>query len=242
MLVAMATAGVSTGCTKWGTHNVYGKTSEVSRTLLGSPQIAETKSSSASAGFAVGTAPGVAAGGFAGESGSMVRKHCIQEARIEYVQPYEIHPVPVRRKLDVAGGVAAAFVGLGVIVGAKIASTTIFEPDDPLYEPPPDPTAGYVLGGLGMVGGIGLIAYSYTRLPAGPAPAIVPSERRWEETRFVEATGCGLVPGDRAGTDRGKASEGDVETRLRKLERLRKDGIISEKEYRKKKQELLDQL
>jgi hypothetical protein len=35
-------------------------------------------------------------------------------------------------------------------------------------------------------------------LPKGPTPAPQRGERRWTETRYVEATGCGLTPADRA--------------------------------------------
>ena len=87
---------------------------------------------------------------------------------------------------------------------------------------------------------------SYAFLPSGPQPAPTNHERRWTETLFVEATGCGLVPADRPGTrpppiDAPPQAD-DVETRLRKLDDLRRAGVITEQEYQRKRREILDSL
>ena len=256
MLVALAPA-----CTHWGTTAVYGQRREVGRRLLGAPQVAQTSSSSMSAGFAGASATSAdgrrtgTVAGLSGSSGSMTRTHCIQEAEIDYEQPYQVVGKAEGRGLDVAGGALTSFLGLGVMVGASARSDTIFEPGDPLYEEPPSSTPGLLIGGAMLVGGIAWIAYSYNSLPKGPAPRPQPQMRRWTSTEFVEATGCGLVPADVPGArppalaptptptrDPSPAPQGDVAARLKKLEELRAAGLVTEQEYQAKRRELLDQL
>src|SRR5689334_21886801 len=80
-------------------------------------------------------------------------------------------------------------IGL-IVVGHESASQdTFFQPGDPLYEPPPDPTTGYVVGGSMMAAGAGLLIYSFAALPKQPQ-----SKREWVETGLVESTGC-VMPG-----------------------------------------------
>ncbi len=258
VLVLMATAPA---CTHWGSTTAYGPRREVGRRLLGAPQIAQTSSSSMSAGFAGASATspdgrrtGTVAG-LSGSSGSMTRTHCIQEAEIDYEQPYQIVARVEGRPLDVAGGVALGFLGLAVMVGASQRGDTVFEPGDPFYEEPPSATPGLLLGGAMVAGGIGTIWYSYSKLPKGPPPAARPQLRTWTSTEFVEATGCGLVPADQPGlrpvrpadpprppvTDPAPAS-GDIAARLKKLDELRAAGLITEAEYQQKRKALIDQL
>jgi hypothetical protein len=138
-----------------------------------------------------------------------------------------------------------------VMVAAKISSTTIFEPGDPLYEPPPSPTPGYLLGGAMLGGGIGLIAYSFGSLPKGPKPETRVSTRQWVQEEMVESTGCGL-PGDpslahnapqpQPQPQPAAAGEGDVNARLKKLDQLRASGLITEAEYQRKRKAILDEI
>lgn len=254
-IAAFTLASTLAACTHWGTTTTFGQRRELGRRLLGAPQIAQTSSSSMSAGFAGASATsydGRRTGTVAGldaSSGSMTRTHCIQEAEIDYEQPYTLVAQPEGRTLDVAGGVALGFLGLGVMVAAQQRSSTIFEPGDPLYEEPPSSTPGMLLGGAMLVGGIGTIWYSYSHLPKGPAPAPRTQVRRWTATEFVEATGCGLVPADQPGarppaptdTERTPRS-GDVAARLKKLDELRAQRLITEDEYQAKRKALLDEL
>lgn len=226
------------GCTKWGTNTVYGPRHEVARTLLGSPAIATSKSSSLDAGFAgFGTRRGAVAG-LSGSSESMSLTHCVQQAEITYEQPYELQAVPVGRVNDVAGAVLLGVVGLSVMVVAKARSTTIFEPGDPFYEPPPSPTGGYLVGGAMIGAGVGLLAYSFGSLPKGPKPAVQASTKRWQAVELVESTGCGL-PGD-PGVARNAPADPDAMARLRQLDELRAAGTITEAEYQQKRRAILD--
>ncbi len=52
-----------------------------------------------------------------------------------------------------------------------------------------------VIGGVAILGGIALLAYSFNKLPSGTPPQTESHEDDFVETAFVEATGCGL-PGD----------------------------------------------
>jgi hypothetical protein len=183
------------GCTKWGTNTVYGPRREVDRRLVGSPAIATSKSSSVDAGFAGFAGRRAAVAGLSGASESMSLTHCVQQAEITYEQPYELQPVPAGRVNDVAGAVLLGVAGLSIMLVAKMRSDTIFEPGDPLYEPPPSPTGGYLVGGAMIGAGVGLLAYSFGSLPKGPRPAVQASMRTWQAVEWVEATGCGL-PGD----------------------------------------------
>lgn len=251
--VAVSTLGIaSSGCTKWGQRAVYQQPREVERRMVGAPQIARSTSTSGSAGFggasvSDGYGTTVSSGGIAGRAGSFSRTHCIQEAEITYEQPFDLVATPVGRPADAIAGVLFGAAGLTAIAVAAIRSDTIFEPGDPLYEEPADPTAGYIIGGGLIAIGVGWFGYSMAALPKGPPPQTRSDVRVFTETKFVESTGCGLVPADRAagegaggaGDDGGSA---DIRQRLEKLEELREAGLISEEEYARKRQDLLDQL
>jgi hypothetical protein len=235
-LLAVITFG---GCTKWGTNAVYGPRHEVERRLLGSPSVATSKSSSLSAGFAGARGSGVAVAGLSGSTDSLSLTHCVQQAEITYEQPFELQPVPKGRINDVAGAVVLGFVGLSVMVAAKVRSTTIFEPGDPLYEEPPSPAGGYLLGGAMVGAGVGLLVYSFGSLPKGPKPSVQASTKRWQQVEMVESTGCGL-PGDPALAREATPAQTDTAARLQKLDQLRAAGTINEAEYQKKRREILD--
>jgi hypothetical protein len=188
----LATTALLSGCTHWGTATVYGPKHVVEQRLLGEPSLATTSSSNLSAGFAGIHGNGVGVAGLDAGTDSMTRTHCVQQAEVVYEQPYELQPVPEGRPADVAGAVVLGFVGLGVMVAAKISSETIFEPGDPLYEEPPSPVPGYVIGGAMIAGGVGLLAYSFNKLPKGPKPQVQQSKRNWTQTELVEATGCAM--------------------------------------------------
>ena len=228
------------GCTKWGTNAVYGPRHEVERRLLGEPSLATTKSSSLNAGFAGAQGDGIALAGLSGSTDSISRTHCVQQAEITYEQPFELEPVPKGRVNDVAGAVVLGFLGASVMIAAKVRSHTIFEPGDPLYEEPPSPTGGYLLGGAMIGGGIGLLAYSFGSLPKGPKPAVQASTKRWQQVELVEATGCNL-PGDPAVVQKAPPT-GDTAARLHQLDQLRAAGTITEAEYQQKRRAILDSI
>jgi Short C-terminal domain len=238
-------------CAQWGTAATYGQRREVGRRLLGAPQVAQTSSSNLSAGFQGATASNASGtrsatvAGLSGSTDSMTRTHCIQEAEIEYEQPYQLVAQVEKRPLDVAGGVALGAFGLLIMATASARSDTIFEPGDPLYEEPPSATPGLLVGGAMVVGGAGWIWHSYAHLPKGPPPATQQQVRRWTSREFVESTGCGLVPADQPGVTpvpTPTPATGDLATRLRELEQLRASGLVTEQEYQAKRKALLDQL
>ena len=158
--------------------------------MLGEPSLATTSSSNLSAGFAGAQGNGVSVAGLEAGTDSITRTHCVQQAEVYYAQPFELQPVPQGRVNDVAGAVVLGFIGLGVMITAKVRSTTIFEPGDPLYEEPPSPVPGYLLGGAMIATGAGLLAYSFGSLPKGPRPPVQEAKRNWMQTELVEATGC----------------------------------------------------
>ncbi len=206
--------------------------------MLGSPSIATTKSSSLSAGFAGARGDGVAVAGLAGTSDSLTRTHCVQQAEITYEQPFELEPVPQGRVNDGAGAVLLGVAGLSVMLVAKMRSDTFFEPGDPLYEEPPSPTGGYLVGGAMIGAGVGLLAYSFGSLPKGPKPAVQASTKRWQVVELVESAGCGL-PGD-PGIAQNPPTDADTMARLRQLDQLRAAGTITEDEYQTKRRAILD--
>jgi hypothetical protein len=250
MTATVALVGFA-GCTTWGTTEVHGPTREVGRQLLGSPAIAETKSSSLSAGFAGRTNGRSAVAGLGASTDSIKLTHCVQQAEIHYEQPFEIHPKQVGRGKDIAGSIVLGVVGLAIIGSASASQDTFWEPGDPYYEPPPDPTAGYVTGGLFVGAGIGLLAYSFGKLPKQPRPEVQHSKRAWVETKLVESTGCAMplppnvaaapapAPTPAAAAAPAPAAN-DVTARLQKLDSLRASGAITDAEYQRKRKEIID--
>src|ERR1041385_5060157 len=186
----LTSAALLSGCTHWGTQPVYGPKREVGRQLLGEPSLATTSSSALSAGFAGAHGNGVGVAGLEAGTDSISRTHCVQQAEVSYEQPIQYVPVAKGRVNDVAGAVVLGFIGLGVMVAASVSSQTVFEPGDPLYEPPPSPVPGYLIGGGMVAGGVALLAYSFGKLPKGPKPEVQESKRDWVQNELVEATGC----------------------------------------------------
>jgi hypothetical protein len=104
-------------------------------------------------------------------------------------------------------------------------------------------------GGLMVGAGVGLLVYSYARLPKQPAPAVEQRKREWTETSLVEATGCNMgLPGNVAATPAPApmpaaapaAPANDVTARLQKLDALKASGAITDAEYQKKRKEIID--
>ncbi len=251
-LAIVALVGLA-GCTTWGTTNVYGPKREIGRQMLGSPAIAETKSSSLNAGFSGASGGGVAVAGLGANTDSLKLTHCVQQAEIQYEQPFEIHPKTTKRAYDVLGGVSLALIGLIVVGSTSASQDTFWQPGDPYYEPPPDPTAGYAIGGGMMAAGAGLLIYSFAALPKQPKPPVQLSKREWTETRLVESTGCVLpgVPNNVAAAPApapapvvtpapAAAPAGDITARLQKLDALRASGAITDAEYQRKRKEIID--
>ena len=122
-------------------------------------------------------------------------------AQIDYVQDISYESKMEGRALDVAGGLIVGVLGLAVIAGANSSYNSDLEwhnMDPSFFAKPEQPTGAYAMGGIMAIGGAGWLIYSLTSLPKGPAPVRPPTQRRWTETHYVEAQGCGLVPADRA--------------------------------------------
>jgi hypothetical protein len=222
------------GCTHLGRDNVYGPRSEVSRRLIGAPQVAETTTSATSVGFAAGGASdGVsagAAGGLAASSGTVKRTHCVQQAEIDFTQPVHTTPEIHLRWLDVTGAVILGLSGLGMInVGAN-QSDDLRDGHDSDF---------YITGGAMIGAGVGLLLYSYLWVPSR-APGATDAVRSWTETTFIESTGCGLVPADVAPASRGPTP--DAQKRLEQLEELHRAGTITDEEYQQKRRQILDSI
>jgi hypothetical protein len=255
-LTAMVVALVGlAGCTTWGTTHVYGPKREIGRQMLGSPAIAESKSSSLNAGFSGVSGGGLAVAGLGANTESMKLTHCVQQAEIAYEQPFEIHPKTAKRGYDVAGALTLGLIGLIVVGSTSASQDTFWDPGDPYYEAPPDPTAGYAIGGGMMAAGAGLLIYSFAALPKQPKPQIQASKREWVETRLVESTGCNMPAGVPSNVATAPAptpapalapvaapapATNDVTARLQKLESLRASGAITEGEYQRKRKEIID--
>ncbi|HEY5947007.1 MAG TPA: SHOCT domain-containing protein [Kofleriaceae bacterium] len=237
------------GCTTWGTTNVYGPKREIGRQLLGSPAIAESKSSSLNAGFSGQSGGGIAVAGLSGATDSIKLTHCVQQAEIQYEQPFEIHPTTVHRGYDVAGALTLGIIGLIVIGSTSASQDTFWQPGDPYYEPPPDPTAGYAIGGAMVGAGAGLLIYSFAKLPKQPRPVVQQSRREWVESRLVESTGCAMGLPQNVATAPAPAPQpavapapaaNDVTARLQKLDSLKASGAITDAEYQRKRKEIID--
>jgi hypothetical protein len=210
-----AAIGLLGACTHYGTTVNYGPRNEVARRLIGSPQVEEVTSSNLSAGFGGasvdnGFGTTVAAGNLEGSSGTVKRTHCVQQAQVDYVQPFDVVPQVQHRGYDVAGSIVLGVVGLSII-GAGAQSYSMaqsnynsdlqFYQSNPSFFPmptePTPPTAAYVVGTGALIGAAGWMIYSLTQLPKGTPPSVARQNRTWTETTYVEAQGCGLVPADR---------------------------------------------
>jgi hypothetical protein len=232
VLVGVALAG----CTRWSSTNVYGPQREVGRQLLGSPGVAETKSSSLSAGFAGSARGGSAVAGLGAESESVTLKHCVQKAELTFQQPYQVRPELRGRGWDIAGAVVLGLVGLGGIQSGVQENHDQFEDESG--------TTSIVLGSAFIAAGVGLLAYSYGVVPSRE-PAPTEQSRTWMETRLVEASGCGL-PGEVAQAQAAMPvviqpqPPQDAAARLQQLDKLRAAGAINEADYARKRKEIID--
>lgn len=206
------------GCTSWSTTSYYGPKREVARQLLGAPAIAESSTASLDAGF-VGTG-GVT---IVGSAGGMAIAQCVQQAQILYEQPVTTVPIITGRPLDVGGAILLGVAGLMTITVAEVSSHSLFEERDP--------TPGFIVGGSLVAAGAGLLAYSLGVLPKGPKPEQIRNRREWLETHTVATTGCpsGSPP-----------PPNDIAMRLQQLDHLRASGAITEKEYQRKRKEIID--
>jgi hypothetical protein len=199
------------GCTHWDMQPVYGPPQEVGRHLIGAPQVETTTSTDFSAGGVTSSAPGyaygyygggrVTSGQVSGDGETVTRTHCVQQAQIDYLQPYTLQPVTAGRAWDVLGG-----VGLGLLGGsiALVANQnyndqlSVDQTNPAFFGTPSPPTGAYAIGGALLVGGIAWLGYSLLELPSGPEPQPQNTQQTYTQVQYVESTGCGLVPGDQA--------------------------------------------
>ena len=207
------------GCTSWSTTNYYGPKREVARQLLGAPAITQSRSASLDAGF-VGTGGGVT---IVGTAGGMGIAQCVQQAQILYEQPVTTVPIMTGRPLDVGGAILLAVAGGMTIAVAEVSSHSLFEERDP--------TPGFIVGGSLIAAGAGLLAYSLGVLPKGPKPDQIRNRREWLETHTVATTGC---------PTNASPPTNDIAMRLQQLDQLRTSGAINEKEYQRKRKEIID--
>ncbi|MCE9580118.1 MAG: SHOCT domain-containing protein [Deltaproteobacteria bacterium] len=241
-LRSVALLALVPACTHWNSNTVYGQRREVRRQLIGAPQIAESTTASMSAGLVGGSVSDGSGtsilGGLSASGGTLKRTHCVQQAQLDFVQPYQIVSTPSSRTLDWIGSITIGVIGLSVVGNAR--SSQALDPYAPGPQQRPNPTGEYLLGGAMIAGAIGWMAYSYARLPHQPAPPTQSLDRRWSETQFVEVTGCGL-PGTTAPAAPA-APAGDAAARLLQLDRLHQSGVITDEEYVQKRKALLEQL
>lgn len=194
VVTVVATLGA---CTRWSVDeptSTAGPRREVARRLVGAPMVEERTHTSVG-GVAGGTSDGnSAAGGLAASHASVKRTHCVQQAQIDYAQDIELTAQTTGRGIDL--GISIPVTALGLLV----ASTAYSQQQDfdrgLTTDRPADPTASYITGGAMAVAGGAWLIYSLAVLPKGPRPTIAPTKKEWTETTYVEAEGCGLVPGD----------------------------------------------
>lgn len=222
------------GCTRWSSTNVYGPQREAARRLLGSPAIAETKSSSLNAGFAGRARGGTAVAGLGAASESITLKHCVQKAELTFEQPYEVRPQLRGRGLDIAGAIVLGLIGAGGVQAGMDGNDGR------------DGTNTVIAGSAFIAAGVGLLVYSYGIVPRRE-PAVLTNQRhQWVETQLVEASGCGM-PGDVARAQAAipvvlqpQPAAQDATARLQQLDKLREAGAISDADYQRKRKEIID--
>lgn len=203
-LALLLSSALVSGCTHWETKTTLGDTREVARRLIGSPQIEEVTSSSLAAGGVAGARPnlnggGTVGAGIAGTHETIKRTHCVQQADVDYVQQINYEAHLEGRTKDVVASLVIGGVGLLLGLGAynRYKADTDDYNSGLLSTKPASPTLAYAATAGAVVVAGGWLVYSFAALPKGPAPVTPPSQKTWTETTYVEATGCGLVPGDR---------------------------------------------
>ncbi|MEO7093360.1 MAG: hypothetical protein ABI175_08925, partial [Polyangiales bacterium] len=127
------------------------------------------------------------------------RTHCVQQAEVDYVQQINYESHLEGRTKDVV--VSLVIGGVGLLLGLGAYNKYKTDTDDYnsglITKKPESPTLAYAATGVAVVAAGGWLVYSFAALPKGEKPMTPPSHKTWTETTFVEATGCGLVPGDR---------------------------------------------
>lgn len=201
-VLAFATAASLLGCTHWETSQTLGQQREVRRRLVGAPQIEEvtTRVLSGGAGASASASGRTGAAVIGGAQETVKRTHCVQQAEIEYAQDIALEAHVAGRKKDVITSLLIG--GGGLLLGALAYTTYHRELDNCTGGPngcaevPREPTVAYALGGAAVALAGGWLVYSFAALPKGTKPTPPPMQKTWTETVYVEATGCGLVPGD----------------------------------------------
>ncbi len=188
-------------CTHWDTTNptsTLGTRRELGRRLVGAPTVEEVTQTGLAAGVGGASSPTisggtVALGALSAGMSTVKRRHCVQQAEIDYAQTEELEATLSKRGLDLGLSIPLLAVGLLTIASVhNAANDTDYNGNPKLV----DTTPGYIAGGsLAVIGGAWL-GYSVGFLPSEPRPKIAPREKTWTETAYVEAQGCGLVPGD----------------------------------------------
>jgi hypothetical protein len=250
--VVLLAALTTSACTRWSPTTSYGPPREVARRLLGSPSVAETKSSSLNAGFSGRAGGGTAVAGLGANTESVTLKHCVQQAELTMDQTYETRSEIRGRGWDIAGSVVLGLAGVSIIDNGY-RSAQIF--DDRLAGSDRtssyDPTSSYVTGGIMLAGAVALMVRSYILVPNRRPAESPPATRTFQENRLVEATGCGL-PGDLAGVQSpvplviqaqpAPITPPDATARLQQLDKLHASGAISDADYKRKRKEIIDSI
>ena len=201
---ALLTLLCSVACTHWDTTNVTstaGPRREVGRHMIGDPTIEEVTSSGVTAGLGGESAPTmsggtIAVGGLSAGMTTVKRKHCVQQAQIDYSLAEDLQPTTAKRGLDLGVSIPMLAVGLLTIASVNQSySNSMYDYNQGYSSTRPDtPLAGYAIGGaLAAIGGAWL-GYSVGFLPNGPRPQLPPREKRWTETTYVEVQGCAPAP------------------------------------------------
>ncbi|MBA3452477.1 MAG: SHOCT domain-containing protein [Deltaproteobacteria bacterium] len=217
-----------TGCTRWGTTQVNGPEREVGRRLLGSPAVAETRSATLGIGFAGAGGGGAAVAGLGASAGTISLKHCVQQAELTFERSFHNEPELQGRGGDLGIGIPAG------AIGALVIASTAQQRSDEFSDEAISPTRGYVVGGALLSVGVALLVRSFLIVPNNRPDAEPATTRHRTETRLVQSSGCGL-PGDRSQLQ-------PAFPVLQKLDKLRAAGAISDAEYARKRQKIVDEI
>lgn len=161
------------------------------------------------------------------------RPRCAQSVEIGFAQSYIVAARVEGRGTDTLVGLALSVIGLAV-VGASTNSDRL-----EIAALRPRATITYGLGGAMFFGGIALITTSHSLLPRGPRPAYGPHERRGVRDDVVAAAGCDGLLADADAAPPPTAEAAARAARLRELLRLRREGLITEREYQRQRRAAL---
>ena len=133
---------------------------------------------------------------------------------------------------------AAYYLGMGLmVIGVLLFVSNFFG----------DISPARALGGMGLVVAGGILRGIGARGLAGSGIILDPEQAR-EDVEPWSRMGGGMVKDalDESGIDigngKGQGTNADFDEKLRKLHKLKEDGILTEEEYQEQKREILDSI